>query len=62
MTSDRQYVLFGVVVIGALWATSQNLRERVTIISQEVGEHVATQSGCRGDAPGPTNSLPMVTS
>jgi O-antigen ligase len=36
------YVLFGAAAIGAVWATSQNLRYRVTVISQEVGEHVAT--------------------
>ena len=40
-------------VIVALWATSQNLRQRITVISQEVGEHVATgadtSSGARLD-------------
>jgi len=36
------YVLFGAAVIVALWATSQNLRQRITVISQEVGEHFAT--------------------
>jgi O-antigen ligase len=47
------YVLFGVAAIGALWATSHNLRYRVTVISQEVGDHVATgadtSSGARLD-------------
>jgi hypothetical protein len=47
------HVLFGAAVIGALWATSHNLRQRVTVISQEVGEHVATgadtSSGARLD-------------
>jgi O-antigen ligase len=36
------YVLFAVAAIGAVWATSHNLRARVTVISQEVGEHAAT--------------------
>jgi O-antigen ligase len=47
------YVLFGVAAIGAVWATSHNLRYRVTIISKEVSEHVATgadtSSGARLD-------------
>ena len=33
------YVLFGVAAIGTVWATSHNLRYRVTVISQEVDEH-----------------------
>jgi O-antigen ligase len=47
------YVLFGVVAIGAVWASSHNLRYRVTVISQEVGEHATTgadtSSGARLD-------------
>ena len=47
------YVLFGVAAIGAVWATSQNLRYRVTVIAHEVSEHAATgvdtSSGARLD-------------
>jgi O-antigen ligase len=47
------YVLLGAAAIGAVWATSQNLRYRVTVISHEVDEHAATgadtSSGARLD-------------
>jgi O-antigen ligase len=47
------YGLFGLAAIGAVWATSHNLRYRVTVISQEVGQHAATgadtSSGARLD-------------
>jgi O-antigen ligase len=47
------YALFGLAAIGAVWATSHHLRYRVTVISQEIGEHAATgvdtSSGARLD-------------
>jgi O-antigen ligase len=47
------YGLFGLAAVGAVWATSHNLRYRVTVISKEVGEHAATgadtSSGARLD-------------
>ena len=36
------YAAIGAVAVGAVWATSQNLRARVTVVSQEISEHAAT--------------------
>ncbi len=53
MMAIAVYGLFGLAAIGAVWATSHHLRYRVTVISQEIGEHAATgvdtSSGARLD-------------
>jgi hypothetical protein len=36
------YAAIGVVAAGVVWATSLNLRARVTVVSQEISEHAAT--------------------
>jgi O-antigen ligase len=36
------YAAIGAVAAGAVWATSQNLRARVTVVSEEIAEHAAT--------------------
>jgi O-antigen ligase len=36
------YAAIGAVAVGVVWATSQNLRGRVTVVSQEISEHAAT--------------------
>jgi O-antigen ligase len=36
------YAAIGAVAVGVVWATSQNLRARVTVVSQEISEHAAT--------------------
>jgi O-antigen ligase len=36
------YVAIGLVALGVVWATSNHLRGRVTFVSREINEHVAT--------------------
>jgi O-antigen ligase len=47
------YALIGVAALGVVWATSHHLRSRVTFVSQEISDHVATgadtSSGARLD-------------
>jgi O-antigen ligase len=47
------YALIGLAALGVVWATSHHLRSRVTFVSQEISDHVATgadtSSGARLD-------------